>query len=95
MGRNTAKNFRTSAGCVCAEHEANVCGLRMKPLANSNLQQFNYRLSFRPQTPKPLVTLFTIKARSTIKTRMWANAQRDGRPAEYRWRPLFNAAKFG
>jgi len=25
----------------------------------------------------------------------WANAQRDGRPAEYRWRPLFNAAKFG
>ena len=29
------------------------------------------------------------------KTRMWANAQRDGRPAEYRWRLLFNAAKFG
>jgi len=26
---------------------------------------------------------------------MWANAQRDGRPAEYRWRPLCNAAKFG
>jgi len=26
---------------------------------------------------------------------MWVNAQRDGRPAEYRWRPLFNAAKFG
>jgi len=23
---------------------------------------------------------------------MWANAQRDGHPAEYRWRPLFNAA---
>jgi len=22
------------------------------------------------------------------KTRMWANAQRDGHPAEYRWRPL-------
>jgi len=29
------------------------------------------------------------------QTRMWANAQRDGRPAKYRWRPLFNAAKFG
>ena len=28
-------------------------------------------------------------------TRMWANAQRDGRPVEYKWRPLFNAAKFG
>jgi len=26
---------------------------------------------------------------------MWANAQRDGRPAEYRWRPLSNAADFG
>jgi len=26
---------------------------------------------------------------------MWADAQRDGRPAEYTWRPLFNAAKFG
>jgi len=31
----------------------------------------------------------------TFLTRMWANVQRDGRPAEYRWRPLFNAAKFG
>ena len=26
---------------------------------------------------------------------MWANAERDGRPAEYRWHPLFNAAKYG
>ena len=30
-----------------------------------------------------------------LNTRMWANAQRDGRPAEHRWRPLINAAKFG
>jgi len=29
------------------------------------------------------------------KLEMWANAQRAGRPAEYRWGPLFNAAKFG
>jgi len=29
---------------------------------------------------------------TTTTTRMWANAQRDGRPAEYMWRPLFNAA---
>ena len=27
-----------------------------------------------------------------ITTRMCADAQRDARPAEYRWRPLFNAA---
>jgi len=26
---------------------------------------------------------------------MWADAQHDGRPAEYRWRSLLNAAKFG
>jgi len=26
---------------------------------------------------------------------MWANAQRDSRPVEYRWRPLLNATKFG
>jgi len=30
-----------------------------------------------------------------LKLEMWANAQRDGRPADYSWRPLFNAAKFG
>jgi len=30
-----------------------------------------------------------------VQTRMWANAQRDGCPAEHRWRSLFNAAKFG
>ena len=27
-----------------------------------------------------------------MQTRMWANAQRDGRPAYYRWRPLLNDA---
>ena len=32
---------------------------------------------------------------NSFTTRMWANAQRDGRPAEYRWCPLFNATKFG
>jgi len=30
-----------------------------------------------------------------LQLEMWASAQRGGRPAEYRWRPLFNAAKFG
>jgi len=35
------------------------------------------------------------KIKNKIKTRIWVNAQRDGRPAEHRWRPLFNAAMFG
>jgi len=25
---------------------------------------------------------------------MWTNAQADGRPVDYRWRPLFSAAQF-
>jgi len=32
---------------------------------------------------------------SKFTLEMWANAQRDGRPAEHRWRPLLNVAKFG
>jgi len=37
----------------------------------------------------------TTKPNNTEQTKMWANAQRDGRPAKHGWRPLFNAAKFG
>ena len=40
-----------------------------------------------------IFALYVVK--NLKKLEMWANAQRDGRPAEYRWRPLFNAAKFG
>jgi len=29
--------------------------------------------------------------RNAYSLEMWANAHRDGRSAEYRWRPLFNA----
>jgi len=29
---------------------------------------------------------------NNTKLEMWANAQGNGRPAECRWRPLFNAA---
>jgi len=48
----------------------------------------------RDAVPVPFILAPDI---STLKTttRMWANAQHDGRPAEHRWRPLFNAAKFG
>jgi len=40
----------------------------------------------------PRKLLNSLKSR---KTRMWANAQPDGRRAEHRWRPLFDASKFG
>ena len=39
--------------------------------------------------------LAALSGRKICRIRMRANAQRDGRPAKYRWRPLFNAAKFG
>ena len=41
------------------------------------------------------VELFTGIRVILKKLEMSANAQRDGCPAEYRWCPLFNAAKFG
>jgi len=34
------------------------------------------------------------KEEETGQTRMWPT-HRDGRPAKYRWRPLFKATKFG
>jgi len=34
-------------------------------------------------------------SKKLLKTTTWANSQHDGRPVEYRWRPLFNTAKFG
>jgi len=41
---------------------------------------------------RPLTAVF---GQIRSKSRMWANAERDGGPAEYRWCPLFNAAMFG
>jgi len=42
----------------------------------------------------PSVEIMSTAAK-LCKLEMWANAQRDGCPAECRWRLLFNAAKFG
>ena len=43
-----------------------------------------------------VLALFTTNGKCTIKLlEMCANVQREGRPVEYRWRPLFNAEKFG
>jgi len=57
--------------------------------------------SFRKRSSQPISCLSTKKLNLTQKqttqeqTRMWANAQRDGRPAEYRRHRLFNDAKSG
>ena len=43
----------------------------------------------------PAFNKITKKAQKYTELEIWANAQRDGRPAEHRWRPVVNAAKFG
>ena len=53
------------------------------------------RCSLRNNRPSLNLSVWSSAGRFNNKLEMWANAQRDGRPAEYRWRPLFNAAKFG
>ena len=47
-----------------------------------------------PRRQHKIIKVDIIEHNSQDTTRMWANAQRDGRPAEHRLRPLFNAAKF-
>jgi len=48
-----------------------------------------------PSLWPPCQQFVTVPSKNYAQLEMWANAQRDGRPAECRWRPLFNAAKFG
>ena len=69
----------------------------MPALYKSFLLKYLYVRTFLNDTMIGTVSsglLLTLVLKQVI-TRMWANAQRDGRPAEHRWRPLFNAAKFG
>jgi len=82
METNQHRQDKTRTNCC---HDCHYCSL--------------YSL---PQKTEPLVTLSvqgaiitTILSSKIYLTRMWANVQRDGRPAEYWWRPMFNAAKFG
>jgi len=60
----------------------------IKQIVESDQTQNQYR-TIRGSTCK------ISKIANEQQTRMWANSQPDGRPAEHRWRPLFNATKFG
>ena len=53
------------------------------------------RTGFNPTRSTSPCYNTTHACNNTYTTRTRADAQRDGRPAECRWRPLFNAAKFG
>jgi len=65
---------------LCAVHDT-ICAVHDEKLCSTKVTKIN----------------MSVKATQKIykKIRMWANAQRDGHPAEYRWRPLLNATKFG
>ena len=58
-----------------------------------NMYQY-LEVLMRYAAPSP-AHLLNLRHLQKKHTRMWAGAQRDGRPAEYSWRPLFNAEKFG
>ena len=53
------------------------------------------QLCLLPNIQNHSIVTVWVYEKKTKTTRMWANAQRDGRPAQYRWHPLFNATKFG
>jgi len=66
--------------------------------SNGPKDQSSISIPPRPPHHVTIVYMHAIYSQTqnnTHRTRMWANAQPDGRPAEHRWRPLFNAAKFG
>ena len=86
--------------CLCAVGSLLVVQEFRRQLGPANLQHLITRI---PQNvihpPYRQYTYFFLLVCenylvSTFWTRMWASAQRDGRPAEHKWRPLFNAAKF-
>jgi len=63
------------------------------PIGDKLFQDIPHRVAnFRENRPKDVENSVDGKNKTP---EMWTNAQRDGRPGEYRWRPLFNAAKFG
>jgi len=58
-------------------------------------KEISTNLTINKCTLNSIITHHNTNTEKYAKQEMWANAQRDGRPAEYRWRPLFNAAMFG
>jgi len=54
-------------------------------LRQASLTYFCYYLSF-------FITVLSVYGEEILPSTMWANVQRDGRPAEYRWRSVLNAA---
>jgi len=65
--------FTDTASCACGSYDVLLSTTKMPSYRHHFLLQKNYEVKFRQKK---------------YVTRMWADAQRDGRPAEYRWRRL-------
>jgi len=75
-----------------------VCASHCAQLLHTILHRTDLIVFSLPSRQSPLLGWCLFEGRGDkiiIQLEMWTNAQRDGRPAEHRWRPLFNAAKFG
>ena len=72
-----------------------MCSTRLAGNAGRKKSPKIRRLGTIAQLCRDISSHGTYRQSEKLLTRMWANAQHDGRPAEYRWRPLFNPAKFG
>jgi len=70
------------------------CVLYFQRASRSTFQTHS-KFALRPHRVSKYATAVIRQGKKKERTRMWDNAQPDGRPAEYRRRPLFNAAKFG
>ena len=64
------------------------CSFPVFPIRKWLIPKHNFNFKFRAVAKVDYIKL-------TFKLETWVNAQRDNRPAEYRWRPLFNVDKFG
>jgi len=72
------------------------CGLRRGlipyQVASSSIEPFGHNSVGCHSLHRNISTNYYLVVEIHTILEMWANAQRDGRPARYRWRPLFNAA---
>ena len=75
--------------------DSHLRNTRVSIFCNQNMQQCICVKPMRKANVPIVTTPMLQPSRNTNNTRMWADAQRDGRRAEYRWCPLFNDAKIG
>ena len=79
--------------CCLQTHCTNLCNYQWPSCATMAWEKdkLTQTRDFSSQNTKVKPTNDWVQATSSY-TRMWANAQADSRPAEHRWRLLFNAA---